>query len=78
MLGILIVATEPLAARRRWCFPSLVWSEALKAGSRETSWAGWIACSILLLSLVNFGDQGGGCRILNGSMFLATWDSMKQ
>lgn len=49
MLGILIVATEPLAARRRWCFPSLVCSEVLKAGSRETSCSRCIICSILVL-----------------------------
>lgn len=28
--GILIVATEPVAARRRWCFLSEWWSDALK------------------------------------------------
>lgn len=28
--GILIVATEPVAARRRWCLRSEWWSDALK------------------------------------------------
>lgn len=32
MLGILMVATLPVAARRRWCLPSDTWSEALKIG----------------------------------------------
>ena len=32
MFLILMVATEPDAARRRWVFESLAWSEALKGG----------------------------------------------
>jgi hypothetical protein len=30
--GILIVATEPVAARRRWCLASEWWSEAFRIG----------------------------------------------
>lgn len=33
ILGILIVATEPVAANRRWYFLSCRWSEALRGGS---------------------------------------------
>lgn len=30
MRGILMVATEPVAARRRWCLASEWWSEAFR------------------------------------------------
>ena len=37
--GILMVATEPVAARRRWCLASRWWSEAFRIGL-----GGWCCC----------------------------------
>ena len=51
--GILIVATEPVAARRRWCFLSVWWSEAFRIGcGGEGEGLGW------------FVDGAGGARRL--------------
>lgn len=47
MLGILIVATEPEAARRRWALLSFWWVEARKMGWWFASCSGCIICSIL-------------------------------
>ena len=33
--GILMVATEPVAARRRWCLASEWWSEAFRVGLKS-------------------------------------------
>jgi len=49
MLGILIVATLPLAARRRWRLPSLECSEAVNGPEISVRWmscSGWIICNI--------------------------------
>ena len=67
ILGILMDATEPLAARRRWCLPSLECSEATNGGLPEisvlgTSCSGWIICNIFailrvgLLGNIKAGD----------------------
>lgn len=60
MLGILMVATEPLAARRRWCLPSLECSEATNRGGspeisvRWTSCSGWIICNMFAVIWILF------------------------
>lgn len=48
--GIFIVATEPVAARRRWCFWSEWWSEAFRIG-----------CGGEGLGLLVDGTGGIGC-----------------
>jgi len=45
MFGILIVATEPLAASRRWCLPSLECSEATNGRGKPEISVRWMSCS---------------------------------